>query len=977
MRKIILFFGIIVFFMLTACTTKQDIYDIALEFDSITLYAEEERDLNIITKVNDEAKYIAYIATSSDNDVVIMFNNTIIAYQVGTATITFRLIDHPEVETTLNVTVVPSLEITNNQGTYNMFVDDVLTLTAVDRSDKTSLGVTWTTNRANVATVSNGNIIAQGPGTATITVISNTNARRVEVEVVVTWRTVEGVDIEDLEMDVELMDEVTLSASVLPSGANQGIVWSSDDETIATIDQEGNLKAVGVGLVTITATSLTDDTKSATITIDVKMDPMKLFSTFHVENNLRQYVTTFGYNPDQRFQWVNGSVTDYFFADMNLITDFVPVDTNIYTGQVATPAMLEIVEPMKLVRPGILHPETTNIIYHDTGNHTPGANAIMHAAYMVGSANRTARARSWHYTVDEHRIIHHIPDNEVSWQGDSFLSYGQSIGIETCVDFGSDLYTTWHRTAKLIASLFVKHDLGMDSILQHYDTSEKNCPQTLRMSGLYPLAMRLVETEFLVLKYLSDYDITFTSLNDEFVDARGRVIKAPATATRVAYTITIEGADYAESKIFHTILAGEDGTTTLTDTFDPSDFATASAFDLNVASLPKVLNINDKELLDDILVALDALTPAQLELVFSLDFLDKKLAQYFDVRVNALPSPLTLDDEAELIQLRDDYTALPAKQKAYVTSLSILEAKELELQGLKDPDFLAIVQVLAKTPRQIVKDFVLPTDGGVTWAYKSGEDTSYYDLTTGKYLKLSLDYNPITLVASLNAQSQEVVINFGLSLSETQIKVFSTRGLVPQAGGRTADGKGTYAEQEATVGFGGYAFSVGDKLFFSGQSTYIPLDKPASGNTLTMNDLRPFGSAADPLYNQALIKGVATAYAGTGALYHNISDIALTFDPSFTYGRNNAAFAGYGKVVFSPNPDGSYYVKAVWADSGDNNTTLNRMETLLPGEFLWTPHTNETTASVSGGTWFMAGTSNAVLAVNTQLHIIPYKMNFE
>ncbi len=64
---------------------------------------------------------------------------------------------------------------------------------------------------------------------------------------------------------------LTLSATVSPSNAtNKSVTWESDDETVATVDEDGKVTAVAEGTASITVKSVADDTKSATCTITVK-----------------------------------------------------------------------------------------------------------------------------------------------------------------------------------------------------------------------------------------------------------------------------------------------------------------------------------------------------------------------------------------------------------------------------------------------------------------------------------------------------------------------------------------------------------------------------------------------------------------------------------------------------------------------------------------------------------------------------------
>ncbi|MFA6890103.1 MAG: hypothetical protein WCQ80_03710, partial [Bacilli bacterium] len=112
--------------------------------------------------------------------------------------------------------------------------------------------------------------------------------------------------------------------------------------------------------------------------------------------------------------------------------------------------------------------------------------------------------------------------------------------------------------------------------------------------------------------------------------------------------------------------------------------------------------------------------------------------------------------------------------------------------------------------------------------------------------------------------------------------------------------------------------------------------------------------------------------------YENTSNIDLTFDPSFTYGRNNSGAYGYWKVVFSPNEDGTYTIKTGWANTGTNNTTNGTLETLKPGELLWCPHTYDT--GLNNGTWCTqpgtATNGTPILGVDKHLKLVFFKTSF-
>lgn len=60
-----------------------------------------------------------------------------------------------------------------------------------------------------------------------------------------------------------------LTASALPSGASQDVTWSSSAPSIATINSSGLVTGVAAGSAVITATSVSDPTKTATSAITV------------------------------------------------------------------------------------------------------------------------------------------------------------------------------------------------------------------------------------------------------------------------------------------------------------------------------------------------------------------------------------------------------------------------------------------------------------------------------------------------------------------------------------------------------------------------------------------------------------------------------------------------------------------------------------------------------------------------------------
>ena len=132
-------------------------------------------------------------------------------------------------------------------------------------------------------------------------------------------------------------------------------------------------------------------------------------------------------------------------------------------------------------RPGGRNPDAY-ITIHETGNTDAGADAEAHGKYLAGSAGE-ASLTSWHYTVDDHAIVQHLPDNETAYHaGDGAGGPGnaQSIGIEICVNQDGDFEAARANAAALVRLLMAEHGIPLANVVQHNRWNGKNCPAAIR-----------------------------------------------------------------------------------------------------------------------------------------------------------------------------------------------------------------------------------------------------------------------------------------------------------------------------------------------------------------------------------------------------------------------------------------------------------------------------------------------------------------
>lgn len=127
------------------------------------------------------------------------------------------------------------------------------------------LNLTWSSSDEEVATVDEtGLVTAVGAGEADITVsVADTNiSSTTHIKVVILPTGVEAPETLSLELNGEATK--ALGAKMTPEDATDvKLAYLSSDESVATVDESGNVTAVGVGECTITTTIVADTTATA------------------------------------------------------------------------------------------------------------------------------------------------------------------------------------------------------------------------------------------------------------------------------------------------------------------------------------------------------------------------------------------------------------------------------------------------------------------------------------------------------------------------------------------------------------------------------------------------------------------------------------------------------------------------------------------------------------------------------------------
>lgn len=173
-----------------------------------------------------------------------------------------------------------------------------------DMVDKAFSGVTYTVTDSkgadgnvtrNVITCSaNGQVSAVGAGIAYLHCVSDDSGVETVIQFNVTRR-VDSVSLTPAKVSMYTGDTRQLNAAISPATAtNQKLLWTSNNEDVATVDEDGIVTAKAPGTVEITCTAADNDALHATSYITVTA------AAEGVELNYTQYELVLGTTADAR-----------------------------------------------------------------------------------------------------------------------------------------------------------------------------------------------------------------------------------------------------------------------------------------------------------------------------------------------------------------------------------------------------------------------------------------------------------------------------------------------------------------------------------------------------------------------------------------------------------------------------------------------------------------------------------------------------
>ena len=241
----------------------------SVTLNKTSLALTEQETFQLSASVSPDNATDKTVTWSSSNTAVatVSQDGLVTAIAVGSATITATAGEKKATCTvTVNRRVVPATSITLDYDNIEIAKGKMVTLHATvlpeDTTDKT---VSWKSSNTSVATVNNnGNVTAIKAGTATITASIGSLSASCVVKVIIP---VTSITLNITSKTLKENETLKLTATVKPNDAtNPSVTWTTDNPSVATVDNVGNVTALSEGTAIITATA-GEMTATCTITV--------------------------------------------------------------------------------------------------------------------------------------------------------------------------------------------------------------------------------------------------------------------------------------------------------------------------------------------------------------------------------------------------------------------------------------------------------------------------------------------------------------------------------------------------------------------------------------------------------------------------------------------------------------------------------------------------------------------------------------
>ena len=238
-----------------------NVTDVSLDRTELTL-TEGETETFTVTVKPDNADNRKVTWSSDKTEVATVGGDgRVTAVKAGEAVVTVTTEDGGKTATckvTVKAKAIGVTEVTLDRTELTLTEGETETLTATVRPDNAdNRKVTWSSDKTEVATVDGaGRVTAVKAGEAVVTVTTEDGGKTATCKVTVKAKAVPvtGVDVKPWSVTIGANGTTKLTCTVAPSNAtNRNVRWESDNPSVATVDSDGNVRAVSAGVAKVSA----------------------------------------------------------------------------------------------------------------------------------------------------------------------------------------------------------------------------------------------------------------------------------------------------------------------------------------------------------------------------------------------------------------------------------------------------------------------------------------------------------------------------------------------------------------------------------------------------------------------------------------------------------------------------------------------------------------------------------------------------
>ena len=304
-----------------------------IEFNVQSIKAFKGYEQTISTTITPESASNKIIEWSSSNDEIATVdeNGKITLLEEGQVTIYAAATDGSGVVSRIDVTVDTAVSNIIVEDSYEILVGKPTIIEAsVLPENASNKGLIWTTNTEGISVQAaedgtNGQIYLSSKINGTVTITPDDGSNISKTINIIGKYPVTSIMLNETNVNLDLGESIQLTPTVNSNADNQELIWESSNDAIATVDQNGFVRTVAGGTVTITCSSTDGYGTKATCQITSTV----LITNIVLDQNINLYAgNTYNINYDIEPLNANNRILIWYTSDPEVIS----VNNNIITG---------------------------------------------------------------------------------------------------------------------------------------------------------------------------------------------------------------------------------------------------------------------------------------------------------------------------------------------------------------------------------------------------------------------------------------------------------------------------------------------------------------------------------------------------------------------------------------------------------------------------------------------------------------------